>query len=85
MKDYFWDGTRLKTEYNYEIDQGKTANQISYGKTGKTEKLYGIARELAKCNLFTASLLEIDGKTEVHCEDSFISLLVLEGKMAVKW
>lgn len=25
------------------------------------------------------------GKTEIHCEDSFTSLLVLEGKVTVKW
>ena len=60
--------------------------QIPYGNTGKTEKTpYGTVRELAKCSLFTASLLELDGKTEIHCEDSFTSLLVLEGKMTVKW
>lgn len=60
--------------------------QIPYGNTGKTEKTpYGTVRELAKCSLFTASLLELDGKTEIHREDSFTSLLVLEGKVTVKW
>ena len=60
--------------------------QIPYGNTGKFEKTpYGTVRELAKCSLFTASLLELDGKTEIHREDSFTSLLVLEGKVTVKW
>lgn len=60
--------------------------QIPYGNTGKTEKTpHGTVRELAKCTLFTASLLKLDGKTEIQCEDSFTSLLVLEGKVTVKW
>lgn len=60
--------------------------QIPYGNTGKFEKTpYGTVRELAKCSLFTASLLELDCKTEIHCEDSFTSLLVLEGKVTIKW
>ena len=58
----------------------------SYGNTGKFEKTpYSTVRELAKCSLFTASILKLDGKTEIHCEDSFTSLLVLEGKVTVKW
>ena len=60
--------------------------QIPYGNIGKTEKTpYGTVRELAKCNLFTSSLIKLDGKTEIHCEESFISLLVLDGKITVKW
>ena len=60
--------------------------QIPYGNTGKTEKTdFGSVRQLAKCSLFTASLLELDGNTEIHCKDSFTSLLVLEGKVTVKW
>ena len=46
---------------------------------------YGTVRELAKCNLFTASLLQLNGMTEILCEDSFTSLLVLEGKVNAKW
>lgn len=60
--------------------------QIPYGGIGKTEKTpYGTVRELAKCDLFTASLTELDGKTEIHCEESFTSLVVLDGKITVKW
>lgn len=60
--------------------------QIPYGNAGKTEKTpYGTVRELAKCSFFIVSLLELDGKTEIHCEDSFTSLLVLKGKVTVKW
>ena len=60
--------------------------QIPYGSIGKTEKKpYGTVRELAKCDLFTALLTELDGKTEIHCEESFTSLLVLDGKITVKW
>lgn len=60
--------------------------RIPYGKIGETENTpYGTVRELANCNLFTASLLELNGKTDLRCEESFTSLLVLEGKMTVKW
>ena len=60
--------------------------QIPYGGIGKTEKTpYGTVRELAKCDLFTAALTELDGKTEIHCEESFTSLVVLDGKITVKW
>lgn len=60
--------------------------QIPYGNIGKIEKTdFGNVRQLAKCSLFTASLLELDGNTEIHCKDSFTSLLVLEGKVTVNW
>lgn len=60
--------------------------QIPYGNIGEREKTsYGTVRELAKCNLFTASILELDGKTKVQNKDSFTSLLVLNGEVTVKW
>lgn len=60
--------------------------QIPYGNIGETKKTsYGSVRELAKCNLFTASLLKLDGKTEINREESFTSLLVLEGNVTVIW
>lgn len=60
--------------------------QIPYGNIGKQEvKPYGTVRELAKCNLFTASVLKLNGKTVINREDSFTSVLVLDGEITVKW
>mgnify|MGYP004610579393 CR=1 FL=1 len=59
---------------------------IPYGSVGKREKTeYGSRRELASCKLFTTELLELDGNFTMRRDDSFVSLLVLDGEIGVSW
>ncbi len=56
-----------------------------YGNVGETQKTeYGSIRNLAECELFKTSLLKLDGKTELLNNESFISLLVLDGLLTIK-
>ena len=41
---------------------------------------YGTKRELACCKFFTVNLIDLKGKTTIKNNDSFISLLVLDGE-----
>lgn len=64
----------------------RTAPTVPYGNIGKTEKTdFGSVRDLAECNFFTAKLVDLNGKTEINCAESFVSLLVLEGEISVKF
>ena len=42
-------------------------------------------RELASCDKFSAKLLNINSKYELSSADDFVSLIVLDGELAVKW
>ena len=42
-------------------------------------------RELAYCDKFSAKLLNINSKYELLSADDFVSLIVLDGELAVKW
>ena len=53
------------------------------GETEKTE--YGSKRRLAACKFFTTELLKLNGNFALKQEDSFVSLLVLEGEIGVSW
>ncbi len=54
---------------------------MPYGQVGNlTETDYGVVRRLATCNLFTADLVKLNGKTTLKNAQSFISLLCLEGE-----
>lgn len=57
-----------------------------YGNVGEIRKEDGaIIRELAKCELFSAELITLDGKTEICNYDSFVSLVVLNGEASLEW
>lgn len=59
---------------------------VPYGSTGKTEKTaYGSVRQLAECRFFTAELISLDGETEIKRDDSFVSLVVLEGSVTAEY
>lgn len=59
---------------------------IPYGNIGKVKNTdFGSVRDLAECELFTAKLISLDGKTEICCKESFVSLLVLDGKITVNF
>ncbi len=59
---------------------------MPYGKTGETKKTpFGSIRDLAECDLFTAKLYSLKGDGEIHCKDSFVSLLILEGNAKITY
>lgn len=63
-----------------------TAPTREYGNVGEICKADGvIIRELAKCELFSADLITLDGKTEIGNDDSFVSLVVLNGDATLEW
>lgn len=60
--------------------------RLPYGDTGKTEQTpFGSLRELAKCGLFTCSLINLSGKTEIFDEESFVSLVLLSGEIKISF
>ncbi len=59
-----------------------TAPKLPYGNVGKiTEYPYGSVRELAQCDFFTTKILNLNGKTDFKTNNSFISLLALDGEL----
>lgn len=59
---------------------------VPYGNVGKvTDFEWGSERELASCELFTAKTLKLSGETEIYCKESFVSLVVLEGEITIKY
>ena len=59
---------------------------IPYGKVGEVTKISGGSeRLLASCDLFTAKHIELDGDMEIKCDDSFVSILCLEGKATLSY
>ena len=64
----------------------RTQPTVPYGNVGEIkEETFGTVRLLASCDLFTAELLSLDGETELSLNDSFISLLVLDGELDLEW
>ena len=59
---------------------------IPYGQTGEvTEYGKNTVRNLAQCELFTAKLLKLNEKCPVKTNESFVSLLILEGNAELIW
>ena len=57
-----------------------------YGNIGHSREVGGSKiRELAKCDKFTAEHISLNGELEVFNEDSFVSLVVLEGSATILW
>lgn len=60
--------------------------EIPYGDFGEVfADGNNTVRELAVCDKFTAKLLEIDGTISIHDSNSFSSLILLDGKINMKW
>lgn len=69
----------LHTEKALEVTKTQKP-VIPYGNTGEVNHTsYGDVRELAKCDFFTAKLVSLNGKGEFLNNDSFVSLLALDG------
>lgn len=59
---------------------------LPYGNIGKIQKTdFGSIRPLASCNMFTSELIELNGKFSLKHIESFISVLVISGKITVGW
>ena len=57
-----------------------------YGDVGEiTLYPFGTVRELANCDLFKSELCNIDGNLGVYDNDSFISLLILDGDITLSY
>ncbi len=81
------DGKPRPLHVEKALDVTKTvAPTREYGNVGKICKADGaIIRELAKCELFSADLITLDSKTEIGNDDSFVSLVVLNGEATLEW
>ncbi len=44
-----------------------------------------LIRELATCDKFTAEHISLCGEIDIKCNDSFVSLVVLDGSATLKW
>lgn len=59
---------------------------IPYGQVGEVTKIgNNTKRELASCDLFKADILNLEETYEICEKDSFVSLVVLDGELTVKW
>ena len=59
---------------------------LPYGNTGETNNTaYGTIRNLAECEYFISNIISLNGETTIHSENSFISLVVLDGEITVKF
>ena len=59
---------------------------IPYGQVGEITKIgNNTNRKLASCDLFKADILNLEETYEICEKDSFISLVVLDGELTVKW
>ena len=58
----------------------------SYGDVGEiTLYPFGTVREMASCDLFKTELMDIDGNLGLYDNDSFVSLLFLEGDITLSY
>lgn len=54
---------------------------LPYGKVGKNIDAFGFSiRELARCDLFSVDLINLNGEVEIGNEASFVSAVVLNGE-----
>ncbi|MGI6279260.1 MAG: type I phosphomannose isomerase catalytic subunit [Acutalibacteraceae bacterium] len=59
---------------------------LPYGNIGQTREIDGgSVRRLSSCEFFTAEIINLDGETEILKQDTFVSLVVLEGEITLSW
>lgn len=81
------DGKPRQLHIKQAIEVTKTeVPAMPYGNVGDvTLYPFGTVRELAKCDYFTAELINLDGNVGVYDNESFISLLVTEGEVLLSY
>jgi mannose-6-phosphate isomerase len=68
-----------------EVTNLKTPN-IPYGDIGRViVNNKNTIKELAVCDKFFAYLLELNTQIELYSPESFVSLIVLDGNVSIKW
>lgn len=59
---------------------------VPYGQVGEVQEFdYGTKRQLASCDLFTANIVELRGTHKFGKTNTFVSLIVLDGKADVSY
>ena len=77
------DGKPRELHIKQAVDVTKTEKPTKpYGNVGDvTLYPFGTVRELSSCEYFTAELINLDGNVGIYDNESFISLLILEGEV----
>lgn len=81
------DGKPRQLHIKQAVEVTKTEKPARpYGDVGDvTLYPFGTVRELAKCEYFTTELINLDGNVGLYDNDSFISLLVLDGEVSLSY
>lgn len=81
------DGKPRQLHIKQAVEVTKTEKPTRpYGAVGDvTLYPFGTVRELAKCEYFTTELINLDGNVGLYDNDSFISLLVLDGEVSLSY
>ncbi|MBR4283007.1 MAG: class I mannose-6-phosphate isomerase [Clostridia bacterium] len=59
---------------------------IPYGAVGECKNTsFGSIRTITKCNLFTAEIIALNGETTLSNNQSFLSLVCLDGCFSIAW
>lgn len=81
------DGKPRQLHIKQAVEVTKTEKPTRpYGAVGDvTLYPFGTVRELAKCEYFTTELINLDGNVGLYDNESFISLLVLDGEVSLSY
>lgn len=76
---------QLHIKQAVEVTKTKKPSQ-PYGNVGDvTLYPFGTVRELASCKYFTTEIINLDGNVGLYDNDSFISLLILDGEVSLSY
>lgn len=81
------DGKPRQLHINQAVAVTKTTKPtMPYGDVGDlTLYPFGTVRELASCEYFTTELINLNGNVGVYDDESFISLLMLDGEVSLSY
>lgn len=81
------DGKPRQLHIKQAVEVTKTQKPtMPYGAVGDvTLYPFGTVRELASCEYFTTELISLDGNVGIYDNDSFISLLILDGATSLSY
>lgn len=81
------DGKPRQLHIKQAVEVTKTQKPtMPYGNVGDvTLYPFGTVRELASCQYFNAELINLNGNVGIYDNDSFISLLVLDGEVTMSY
>ena len=81
------DGKPRELHIKQAVSVTKTTRPTKpYGDVGDvTLYPFGTTRELASCEYFTTQLISLDGNVGIYDNDSFISLLILDGEVTLSY